>query len=424
MLYGNANHGSGTKVKGVTQIPARPVGARQATLRTINLSTVARAVFAAPGSLTRADIAGASGLTRSTVSRLVDQLVAGGILGEGDPARPQGRGRPGVPLGPAEGTFVSIGLEANVGYLAATAIDLTGTVLAHRMVQEDLAASDPDATLHRLAALGKEVLRQAPNRLLGVRVALPGIVDRGAGILLRAPNLRWREVDVRATLAGLAPEGSVVGVANEADCAAMTIAHRLPGSLDPDLESFMYVSGNVGIGSATVTAGRMFGGDHGWAGELGHVCVDPDGPACGCGARGCLEAIIGRSALLRSSGHDTWEALLAAAGTPGPRLESTLERAGRALGVALSGALNLLDLSEVVLGGHLAALAPALLPTVTDELDRRVLAAPFAPVCVRTRTTRDAAGALGAAYLGVLDMLDDPATILDRAQAPAPDTRT
>lgn len=390
-----------------------PLGAHQGTLRQLNLALVARAVFGDPGALTRADVATATGLTRSTVSRLVDQLVEGRILEEDDPATPMGRGRPGVPLRPAAGTFIYLGLEAKVGNLACHAVDLAGNPVAQRLVHVDLAGTDPAEALAQLADLARETLAETSGRLLGVRVALPGIVDQESGRLLFAPNLGWRDVDIREHLGELAPEHTVVGVANEADCAALAEAYELPGRRDPELGSFMYVSGNVGIGSAVVIDGRLRHGNHGWAGELGHVCVDPAGPPCGCGAYGCLESIVGRSALLRDTGFDSWEALVAAATDPDGELSPKLERAARSLGIALSGALNLLDLSDVVLGGNLSELAPALLPTVLDEMHVRVLSAPFAPVSVTPRPTVEAAGALGAAWSGILDLLQDPSAALD-----------
>ncbi|MFV0407527.1 MAG: ROK family protein, partial [Propioniciclava sp.] len=210
--------------------------------------------------------------------------------------------------------------------------------------------------------------------------------------------------------AGLLEAGRIE-VDNEADCAALTIAQAAPGRID-SLDSFLYVSGNVGIGSATVTEGQVAAGRHGWAGELGHVCVDPDGPRCGCGAPGCLEALAGRRALLNTSGHPDWDTFRAALSAGEDASRHSIEVAGRALGIALAGALNLLDLSQVVLGGHLAELETELTPHVRREIDERVLAAPFEPIGITARETETAPGALGAAYHGILDLLADPARVL------------
>lgn len=392
----------------------RPSGrsARQSTLRSLNLALVVEAVFAEPGGLTRADVAQATGMTRSTVSRLVDQLVAGGVLTEDDPVMRTGRGRPGVPLRPASGTYAALGLEANVGHLACYVVDLSGAILGHRFVADDLAGTDPEATLGRLADLGRDLLADQPEATVvsSVRVALPGIVDHDRAVLLRAPNLGWTDVDVRTPLSALMDPDSI-DVDNEADCAALTIAQSAPGRVEP-LDSFLYVSGNVGIGSATVMGGRVVAGRHGWAGELGHVCVDPQGPRCGCGATGCLEAVAGRRALLTAAGQPDWEAFHVALSAGEPRALATVHDAGVALGIALAGALNLLDLSHVVLGGHLATLSESLSPSIRAELQTRVLAAPFEPIGITARQTADAPGALGAAYEGVLDIISNPAGIL------------
>ena len=220
-------------------------------------------------------------------------------------------------------------------------------------------------------------------------------------------------VDPRALLraAGLDIGRAPFGVGNEADYAALTIVQTAPGRTG-DLDAFLYVSGNVGIGSASVMRGQVMAGRHGWAGELGHVCVDPDGPRCGCGATGCLEAVAGRRAMLAASGLDDWDAFLRAAEQPDAALAAVLDRVAHALGVALAGALNLLDLSHIVLGGHLAGLAPRLLPVVEEELGVRVLSAPWAQVTITTADTGAAPGALGAAYRGVNELLEHPVRAL------------
>ncbi|MDO5287642.1 MAG: ROK family transcriptional regulator [Actinomycetia bacterium] len=389
-------------------------GARQSTLRELNLGLVARQVFAQPGALTRADIAAATGMTRSTVSRLVDTLIAVGLLTEGVAEPRSRRGRPGTPVCPASDTYLALGLEANVAHLAATVVDLTGAVQGRVVVPSDNAGKEPATVLAQLGGLGREVLRDAPGELLSVRVALPGIIDHTRTVLLRAPNLGWSQVNLAAGLrAGGLDLSAGLKAGNEADFAALTIAMSAPGRLTGP-ETFLYVSGNVGIGSATVRQGQVWSGPHGWAGELGHLCVDPDGLRCGCGARGCLETVAGRAAVLRAAGCSGWGQLLQALERRDPTVVAAIETVGRALGIALSAALNLLDLPVVVLGGHLADLGPQILPVVRTELAERVLAAPFAQVQVELRCLDDEApAALGAAYAGVIDLLADPSAVVE-----------
>ena len=389
-------------------------GARQSSLRSLNLATVVRTLYASPTPPSRADLASATGLTRSTVSRLVDELIAHGLVRELDPVFGGMRGRPAVPLAPARGTWLGLGLEVNISHVAARLVDLAGRIVAERIVQGDFAGAAPEPTLGTLAGMARDVLASAPPRarVAGAQLALPGLVDAAHGVLLRAPNLRWREVEPGRVLAREdALAGLELHLGNEADFAAVTVARVGPGRPSA-LTDFLYISGEVGIGSSLVNRGEVMTGRHGWAGEIGHVCVDPDGPPCACGARGCLEAFAGQHALTTTAGVPDTPALIAALAAGDPLASRTAERAASALGIALSGALNLLDVSQVVLGGHLGALARHLLPGIRAELDVRVLSAPFEEPTVSRVSLDEAPAALGAAYVALDGVLNDPAAYL------------
>ncbi|MGJ6979952.1 ROK family transcriptional regulator [Aestuariimicrobium soli] len=385
-------------------------GASQATLRELNLASVAKVLFAhAP--LSRAEVATRTGLTRSTVSRLVDELIANGVVVDQLPSGGGGRGRPAVPITPAAATWLGLGLEVNIGHLAARLLDLTGAVVAEHVLTADLTGSDPHRTLTSLARAGADLLRQAPStaRVVGARLALPGLVDSAQGILLRAPNLGWRMVPAGSVVAEALGGDVGVRVGNEADFAALTVAREAPGRPSGHTD-FLYVSGEVGIGSALIRGSEWVGGRHGWAGEIGHICVDPGGLPCGCGARGCLETVAGQRALHRAAGVTDHAALVTALAAGDPRAHEAVTDAGRALGLALAGALNLLDVSVIVLGGHLGALADDLMPTLSDELATRVLAAPFEHPTIESVVVDNAPAASGAAHAALEAVLADPAS--------------
>ena len=137
----------------------------------------------------------------------------------------------------------------------------------------------------------------ARTRLVGAGLALPGVVSAKAAHLLLAPNLGWSDLYPTAALDPVAMAGLVPRIGNEADLAARTVAESVPGR-PSDLSDFIYLSGEIGIGGAVVVDGRGMAGRHGWAGEIGHVSVDPDGPACPCGSTGCLERYAGKDAIL------------------------------------------------------------------------------------------------------------------------------
>jgi predicted NBD/HSP70 family sugar kinase len=384
-------------------------GARQSSLRSINLALVLRTVCAADGPLSRADVAARTGTTRATAARLVDELVAGGLLDEGERLALPRRGRPATPLLPGA-RIGALGLQVDAGLLAARVLDLRGRVVAERVEEDDLVGSDPERTLARLGALTTDLLAgPAPRlRLVGAGLALPGLVDVGRGLLLRAPNLGWSDVPAVDLLAAHLPDRLRPVLGNEADLAARTVAETAPGR-SGRLRDFLYLSGQIGIGGAAVLGGRVMTGSAGWAGEVGHVCVDPEGPACRCGSTGCLEQYAGRHALLAAAGLplDTAPAeVVARAHEDGVR--QALDAAARALGVAVAGVVNVLDLPAVVLGGHLAALAEPLRPRLEELLGRRVLSARWRRPVVEAVTGPPAAGATGAALRALGDVLADP----------------
>jgi predicted NBD/HSP70 family sugar kinase len=394
------------------ELAVRTTGARQSTLRTSNLGLVLRTICAAPKPLSRADVAAATGMTRATASRLVDDLVAGGFADEGEREPPTRRGRPATPLVPGSGP-AALGLQVDAGLVAARVLDLRGRVIAEQVQPGDFVGSDPAATLTRLGALTAGVLARLPKglRLVGAGLALPGIVDVDAGVLLRAPNLGWSDQRPTDLLTAHLPAGLDLVLGNEADLAARTVAETRPGRAGP-YRDFLYLSGQIGIGGAAVLAGRAMTGNSGWAGEIGHVCVDPDGPACRCGSTGCLEQYAGRRALLAAAGlplDATAAELVARVNAGEPAARGAVDTAAWSLGVALGSVINVLDIPTVVLGGHLAELAGLLRPPLEEHLARRVLSARWRRPRVEGAVAAPAAGATGAALGALGDVLTDPA---------------
>ncbi|MFC4032760.1 ROK family protein [Streptomyces polygonati] len=363
--------------------------------------------LAAGEKVTRAGVAAEVGLTRATVSTLVDELLAAGLLEERGAQRPGTVGRPGTALGLSATGPAGVGAEIGVDHLAACVVDLRGTVRCRTEAPAANRDRPAPAVLAELAELTARVTKEAQEaglRPVGTTVAVPGLVGRDRGTVLRAPNLGWEDVPVAAAL------GANTVVENEANLGAL--AELWLGGHDR-LADFVHVSAEIGIGAALVVEGRLFRGARGFAGELGHVPVRPDGPLCSCGAHGCLETYAGEEALLRSAGVATARgpaALRKAAREGDPAALRALEEAGAALGIALSGAVNLLDPQAVVVGGPLADLAPWLLPGVRRELAARVTDRQWRPEdLVTSRLGRD--GVLrGAAYSSVRTVLDDPAS--------------
>ncbi|GGM19113.1 ROK family protein [Micromonospora yangpuensis] len=399
-----------------------PAGAvRQGSLRELNLAVVLRRIAAAadrPPS--RADLAADTGLTRATVSAVVDDLIGGRLVTEAAPAPRTGAGRPARGLVLADDGPAGLGLEVNVDYLAACVVDLAGSVRHHTVRRADLrpvSPADALAQLGELAVRARADARRQGLTLAGTALGVPGLVGDG-GLVRLAPNLGWREVDVPALLRRhLPPIRPVAGVPalvvdNEANLAALGELHA--GTAGP--HSFLHISGEVGIGAGIVLDDALFRGARGWSGEIGHIPVDPEGRPCRCGGQGCLEQYAGQEAVLAAAGltgadlpADTAATRLtdlAAAGEP--TALRALHDAGTALGVAIAAVVNLLDLDTVVLGGGYAPLTPWLRPPVLAEISRRVLTAAWSPVTVRPATLGPEAAVVGGAGSVVRQIIAEP----------------
>jgi predicted NBD/HSP70 family sugar kinase len=276
----------------------------------------------------------------------------------------------------------------------------------------------PRPVIGELTELLHRVVAEAQREGLwpaGLAVAVPGLVARDARTVVRAPNLDWHDTDLGALLptdlGAPLPDGFALTVDNEANFGALAELWLADGAP----RDFLHVSAEIGIGAALVVAGGLLRGTRGFAGELGHVPVRPEGPACPCGGRGCLEQYAGEEAVLRAAGLEPGEdrvGLLAGRAAEGDEgVRRALSDAGTALGIALTGAVNLLDPESVVLGGALAGLAPWLLPSLEAELDRRT-AGPACPVAVSRLGPEGPL--LGAAHSVVRAVLDDPAVVAGR----------
>ncbi|UKY53958.1 ROK family transcriptional regulator [Streptomyces inhibens] len=423
-------------------------GDTQHGIRRRNLARVLRTV-AAQGPVSRPAVAARIGLTRAGVAPLVDELLRAGLLVETGRAAPSGRGRPGSELAISDHGPAGIGAEIGVDHLAVCAVDLRGRIRARAATDAVNRHSDPGPVLRRLSALLAEVTAEIAAEGLwpaGLAVAVPGLVARGTTTVVHAPNLGWRAADLAPGLASVtAPGRDVRGipltVENEANLGALAEL-RLGGDGKGDGDGrpgpppdFVHVSAEIGIGAAVVVDGQLLRGARGFAGELGHVPVYPDGHPCDCGGRGCLEQYAGERAVLRAGGL-TPERSAAAHPGPGARIAllarraadgdaptvRALHEAGTALGIALAGAVNLLDPRAVVLGGALAGLAPWILPSLERELALRTAVAADpgragGPLVTVSRLGADGP-LLGAAHAALQAVLDDPFASFASAHSP------
>lgn len=408
--------GSGPRTAATHQMAS--VG--QKSLRRQNLRVVLHEVME-KGPMSRANIAEAVGLTKSTVSSLVSELTARGFLRERGRAPVSGVGRPGQLVALSDQTVVGLGLEINVDYLAACILDLTGGVRFERFLRHENRGVPVRDVLDALGALGRSALDEAEAEQLipaGVTVALPGLVETGNGTLLMAPNLGWSETPLRAEVSNrLRRPHLYVSVDNEANLAALGELWQGHGRQWRD---FIHVSGEIGVGGAIVVNGELLRSGSGLGGELGHVSIDPNGADCPCGSRGCLERVVGQEALLNRSRLDAEVGTSIGVPDGGVRLlaqsaergdQATLDAlagAGRALGLACGAAVNLLAPNTVVLGGIFAPLFDWLADPLREELEERSFVARSSDLAVVRSELGAAAAVRGAASLTLHAVCADP----------------
>ena len=398
----------------VQRSPLKPseramAGVKAESLRAMNLSLSLRQILAAPGEISRSGISQATGITRATISRLVDELISAGLVTEIEPPT-GGRGRPANRLTPTPGRAVALGLEVNISALDLVLIDLAGQEIAAKRIESDFAGSDPIETMTRLGEASRELLAEslpAGALFLGSGLALPGLVSPNA--LALAPNLGWRDIPLEALLSPLTSVHPAI-VANEADLAAFAVANPLPG-VPSGPASFIYVSGEVGIGAGIIVDHRPLSGARGWSGEIGHICADPSGPLCSCGATGCLEAYLGLRALGQHAGlgrEAGVEDVKASALAGDSATLAALEEGGGALGRSLAAVINAADIPLVLLGGVVAELGEWLVEPAAKEIETRVLQAAWSqPRIDLIPDSRDLA-VKGAAHRILQRLVDDP----------------
>lgn len=364
------------------------------TSRATNLSRVLGQIDS-NGPLTRASLAQRTGLTKTTVSKLVADLIDAGLVTENGAVHDGERGRPGVEVAVSPSRYAALGLEINVDYLAACVVDLTRTVRLRRTLPVDNRDADPADVLSALRALADTAIVEGLT-IAGAALAVPGTV--ADAVLHHAPNLGWHDV----SLADLP-----MAVDNEANLAALGELRFGTGATD-----FLYVSGEIGIGAGLVVKGELFRGAYGFAGELGHVIVAPDGPPCRCGGRGCLELYAGQDALLAQTGASSVDSLAELLAAYDHRALTAVAHAGRALGLALTSSVHLLDPGTIVLGGSFAPLAPWLIAPATEVLAGRLgQMRRTVPALEISQLGADAA-VLGAAGQVIDGILTDPGAFI------------
>lgn len=394
-----------------TKGAGRPEDARKRNLR-----LVLNEILTATTPPSRAEVATKTGITRATVSRLCDELIATNLVLEQEKTTSSTPGRPATPLVVNSRRFLGIGVEINVSSARLVAMDIAGDEVFSYVDNRAHRLQDPRKTLSHLGTVLDQKCTEYNidnKQIAGATISIPGLVDRTTQQVLRTPNLSWDHV-YPSELFKATSLNEPATVTNEANAAALASTYRSPGILS-DLNSFLYISGEIGVGGAIIIDHDMALGNHGWAGEVGHLSVNSNGPQCQCGSQGCLEQYLGLRSISRNCGFDklaTNRELINAFRQGDVAVRDGLEKAAVALGVALVSIINIIDVHNVVLGGYLAELTEVLTPTANKILAQHLMSYAWDPVKIYADKRGPTAASIGGAIMAVNRVFEQPADFL------------
>jgi predicted NBD/HSP70 family sugar kinase len=332
--------------------------------------------------VSRADLARVSGLQRSTISLIVEQLMEESWVLEGPTGRlPRGRRPTYLRLNDER---VIIGVDIRPSQTTLAVADANGKFSS----QESMATpADPKVAIESLIACIRRILSSCgAKKVEGIGISLPGRFNPGNDRLVFAPNLKWPEIDIRGPIA--AATGLEVELENAANACALAAVwfDRLE-----DTRNFVVVTVSEGIGTGILANGQLVRGLSGMAGEFGHVPVDPAGPLCGCGSRGCWEVFASNRAALRyysESGGEpdgvTFVDLLTRADDGDARAVKALETMARHLGRGMRTIVAALSPERIVVIGDLTRAWSRFGPVIEAEVQAQVLPGGCVPTVVPT----------------------------------------
>ena len=381
-------------------------------VRRTNLSQVLR-ILHVEGPATRAQITAHTGLNRSTVGTLVGDLAEVGLVEEGEPRSTGGRGRPSPLVSVVPMRTAGLVIDVKVDSVAAGIVGLGGHRLPFHRLERPRVRTGIEPTVDDLEALARKALADLPagQHLFGIAVSIAGLVDRHTNTVSEGPNIGWTQVPLPDLLLERLSLDLPAVMANDGDAGVW--AEHLRGAAI-GVDDVVYLSGEVGLGGGVIVGGMPLGGAVGYAGELGHMVVEPDGPRCGCGAQGCLELMVSEQALLRRAGRtedggrDALDAVLAAIADGDEDAQAAVARTGHWLAIGIANIVNVFNPRMVVLGDMHALLHPHVIDQGELRLAAKSLVGRRSPVRVVASRLGDDASAVGAAEFALEPLLSDP----------------
>ncbi|MDL1917698.1 ROK family transcriptional regulator [Chloroflexi bacterium CFX5] len=402
--------------------------ADQAFVRETNLSLVLRLIHN-QSPVSRAQLAGITGLNKSTVSSLVDELIERRLVHEIG-SNTGGAGRPAtlIEINPQAG--IIIGVELGVDFISAAITDAMGQIVWRKM--EDTRQEDgQEKMIAQTLRIVKEAMtagKRKNHRILGLGLSTPGTVDINEGVLVFAPNLHWHNVP----FAKIFSEQVKVKVFVENDANAAAIAEHLFGAAR-QCQDFLFVFAGVGIGGGLFLNGKLYRGRNGYAGEIGHspIVAEPRQTICHCGNRGCWETYANQQSVIQrvqtrlAAKHAsvipqimeekntslTLSVIRQAADIGDQEAIASFMEAGQAMGQGIAGLINIFNPEQVILGGPLSVAGRYLLPAIKETVASHAMPEINRQADIKVSAFGPDSSLIGAAAIVVNDLLAHPSRV-------------
>ncbi|MFG2041134.1 ROK family protein [Dactylosporangium sp. NPDC048998] len=367
------------------------------------------------GPLSRAALARLMGVDRSTILTLTAELAAAGLVRQEHPIGTTGVGRPSLVVRPESERVYVLAFDVSADRLVAARVALGGPIMDRRTATRPPAGAGFDDEVGVLAGFGRDLHAAAPANsvCVGTGVSYSGTISPGDGKVRYRPEMGWVDQAFGTDLQRALDIGHPVAVGNDAHVGAMAEYQRGAGAGAPNL---IYLHGDIGVSGGILVGGELLGDEGGYGCKIGHMLVNPyDGRHCRCGARGCLEAETGQSALLAAAGRsdeqfgrDTVRAIVRDARAGNEAAAAALSEIGGWLGIGVANLVNIIDPAVVIFGGTLREVYAAAAPQVAARIAQHTMPTTRNRPRLLLSGLADDTTLVGAAELGFAALLADP----------------
>lgn len=389
-----------------------PLGNRD-LIRAINRSTVLNMIKIS-GAISRAEIARKTGLSAATVTGITAELIESDLVFEKAEGDSRGGRRPILLAINPQGGYV-VGIKLMEKHMVSAITDLEATVIAKH--SEEHNAHSPDAAIKVLVDLVNALVDKihiSRHQILGVGMGLAGIVNARDGILRHSPYFGWRDVP----FVDLLQSRLRLPIYIDNDVNTLTLNEQLFGS-GQGIENFLTVTMGRGIGLGIVANGQLYRGGCGGGGEFGHTAVDPQGPVCGCGKRGCLETYTSDPALLQFAAQaaargeltddiETIDDLIACAENGNAVAQAIFAQGGETLGRGIANLINIFNPQKVIISGEGIRIGKFLFDPMNAAIAQNIMPGLAEDTTIHIDEWEDDAWARGAASLVLQELFKSP----------------